>query len=130
MKQLNQSWESQISALQKGDTNNYSKYLMDLNNKTFGNKKLTGIQQGIATVEIISDTKWSGSILDSSLDSATRDGSGDTKIPIVCYGSYSLAFQKQTDFGNLYVLVIRDGVTIDSQYTTAAYGVVSLAGNC
>jgi type II secretory pathway pseudopilin PulG len=132
MKQLNQSWESQIGALQKGgpNANNYSKYLMDLSNNTFGNTKLTGIQQGIAVVEIISDTKWSGSILDSSFDSATRDGSGNTKIPIVCYGIYSLSFQKQTDYGKLFVSVIKDGVTIDSQYTTAQYGIVSLAGNC
>jgi hypothetical protein len=37
-----------------------------------------------AVVKIHSNTQWSGSILDSSFDSATKDGSGNAIIPIVC----------------------------------------------
>jgi hypothetical protein len=85
-----------------------------------------------AIVKIHSNTKWLGSILDSSFDSATKDGTGDANIPIVCtsYGIYSLMIQKQTATGSLMVSVIQDNQTLDSKTTKAAYGVVSLAGNC
>lgn len=85
-----------------------------------------------AVVQINSNTKWSGSILDSSFDSATKDGHGNANIPIVCtsYGIYSLVIQKQTESGTLTVSVIQDDKTLDSKSTTAAYGLVSLAGNC
>ncbi len=87
---------------------------------------------GEAIVKIHSNTKWSGSILDSSFDSATKDGHGDASIPIVCttFGIYSLAIQKQTDFGGLMVSVIQDNQTLDTKSTKAAYGVVTLSGNC
>jgi hypothetical protein len=85
-----------------------------------------------AVVLIYSNTDWSGSILDSSMDSATKDGNGNSKIFIKCdsNGIYSLSEQKQTDSGYLLVIVIQDGKILDSQSTTAQYGVVSLAGNC
>jgi hypothetical protein len=85
-----------------------------------------------AVVLIYSNTDWSGSILDSSMDSATKDGNGNSKIFIKCdsNGIYSLSEQKQTDSGYLLVVVIQDGKILDSQSTTAQYGVVSLAGNC
>ena len=89
-----------------------------------------------ATVKIHSNTKRSGSVLDSSFDSATHAGSGDLSIPFVCEsglfvgGTYSVAFQKQTDKGGLKVSIIQDNVTLDTKATTAPYGVVSLAGNC
>ena len=58
-----------------------------------------------AVVKIHSNTKWSGSILDSSFDSSSKDGSGDESIPIVCtsYGIYSLTIQKQSATGSLMV---------------------------
>jgi hypothetical protein len=85
-----------------------------------------------AVVLIYSNTDWSGSILDSSSDSATRDGSGNSKIFIKCdnNGIYSLTEQKQTEDGYLFVVVIQDGKILDSKATSAQYGVVSLAGNC
>lgn len=85
-----------------------------------------------ANVIIDSNTKWSGSILDSSFDSATKAGYGDARIPIVCtsFGIYSLAIQKQTSSGTLAVSVIQDNQTLDSKSTTAAYGMVTLSGNC
>jgi hypothetical protein len=89
-----------------------------------------------ANVKIHSNTKWSGSILDSSFDSATHAGSGDLTILFACEsglffgGTYSVAFQKQTDKGGLKVSIIQDNVTLDTKATTAPYGVVSLAGNC
>jgi len=85
-----------------------------------------------AIVLIYSDTSWSGSIMDSSFDSATQDGDGNSKIIIQCNndGFYSLAIQKQTDHGYLSVSVIQDGKVLDSKATSGQYGVVSLAGNC
>jgi hypothetical protein len=89
-----------------------------------------------ATLQIHSNTKWSGSLLDSSFDSVTHAGSGDKNIPFVCEsgfffgGTYSVVFQKQTDKGGLKVSIIQNNVTLDTKATTAPYGVVSLAGNC
>jgi hypothetical protein len=89
-------------------------------------------QSGIATVQIKSTTIWSGSILDSSFDSATEEGRGNKNFTIVCdtFGIYSLAFQKQIEKGGLYVSVIQDGNILDSKSTTAPYGMVTLAGSC
>ncbi len=85
-----------------------------------------------AVVKIHSNTDWSGSILDSSFDSATTAGHGDKNITIACtsFGIYSLAIQKQSASGGLAVSVIQDNKTLDSKTTTAAYGMVTLSGNC
>jgi hypothetical protein len=87
---------------------------------------------GHAVLLIYSDSSWSGSILDSGLDSATRDGSGDGKIPILCQsnGIYSLVLQKQSSSGYLAVAIIQDGKLLGAKSTSAPYGLVSLAGNC
>lgn len=92
---------------------------------------------GTATVVIKSNRAWSGSIMDSGFDSATREGSGDTTIIMDCSQSmkiYSLAIQKQDEYdrpsGYLTVSVVQDGVTLDSGSTNAMYGMVTLAGNC
>ena len=92
---------------------------------------------GTATVVIKSNKPWSGSIMDSGFDSATRAGTGDTTIVMDCSQSmkiYSLAIQKQDEYdrpsGYLTVSVVQDGVTLDSGSTNAMYGVVTLAGNC
>ena len=91
----------------------------------------------IATVVIKSNKPWSGSIMDSGFDSATRAGSGDSSISIDCSQSmkiYSLAIQKQDEYdrpsGYLTVSVVQDGVTLDTGSTNAMYGMVTLAGNC
>ena len=92
---------------------------------------------GTATVVIKSNKPWSGSIMDSGFDSATRAGSGDSSISIDCSQSmkiYSLAIQKQDEYdrpsGYLTVSVVQDGVTLDTGSTNAMYGMVTLAGNC
>jgi len=66
------------------------------------------------------------------MDSATRQGSGNSKIAIECSsnGIYSLSIQKQTEYGYLAVAVIEDGKLLDSKNTNAAFGIVSLAGRC
>ena len=90
-----------------------------------------------ATVVIKSNRDWSGSIMDSGFDSATRAGSGDSSISIDCSQSmkiYSLALQKHDEYdrpaGYLTVSVVQDGVTLDTGSTNAMYGMVTLAGNC
>jgi hypothetical protein len=62
-------------------------------------------QSDQAIVKIESNAKWSGSILDSSFDSATKDGHGNTSFIIACtsYGIYSLVIQKQSESGYLSV---------------------------
>jgi len=87
---------------------------------------------GMATLLIFTNTGWSGSILDSGLDSSTKDGEDDTSIDFECQsgGTYSLSFQKQTDYGYLMLSVIQGGKELDSEYTNAQYGVISLAGKC
>lgn len=74
-------------------------------------QKAIGSDQAI--VKIHSNTKWSGSTLDSSFDSATKDGHGDGNIPIVCtsYDIYPLAIQKQTATGSPMVSVMQDNKT-------------------
>ena len=85
------------------------------------------------TVEIHTDSHWSGSIMDSGFDSATKDGYGPTTIELDCsqgMKTYSLSFQNQDEDGYLKVSVIQDGTTLDKGSTTAAYGIVTLAGSC
>lgn len=87
---------------------------------------------GEAVLIIHSDTEWSGSILDTNFDSATIDGSGPDKIQFPCIngGTYSLAFQKQTDYGYLSLFLLQEGDAIDMKFTTADSGMVSLSGTC
>ena len=87
---------------------------------------------GEAVLIIHSDTEWSGSILDTNFDSAIIDGSGHDKIqfPCISRGVYSMAFQKQTDYGYLFLFLIQEGDAIDMKFTTNDYGMVSLSGTC
>jgi hypothetical protein len=91
-----------------------------------------------AVLLLYSDSDWSGSVLDTSHNSATRQGIGDTKIPFDCEnkffglekGIYSLSIQKGSESGYLRLAVIRDGKLLKEGSTTAAYGIVSFAGKC
>lgn len=86
-----------------------------------------------AILYIYSNTNWSGSMEDSSLSSATRDGEGNADIVFECSGSsgiYSIVMQKQTDDGYLALAVVQNGKLLSSKATLAQYGVVSVAGNC
>ena len=94
----------------------------------------TGISTvNAATLVIKSNTKWSGSIMDSGFDMASQDGSGNQNFEVDCSQGmkiYSTMFQKQDESGSLTVSLIQDGNMLDTKTTTAAYGVVSIAGNC
>jgi len=76
-------------------------------------------------IEITSDTSWSGSIgADGS--SRTIEGYGNENWKVT--GIIAVAvIQKQTEYGFLTVRILRDGTVLDSQTTTAAYGVVSVS---
>jgi hypothetical protein len=82
------------------------------------------------------DGAWSGSIMDSEFRSYSIEGYGDETIPITCnegqygLGTYSLAIQKMEESGTLSVAVVQDGQVLKETSTSAAYGVVSLAGEC
>lgn len=104
-------------------------------------------------VLIYSDSYWSGTILDSSLDSATIDGHRFEKILFACTksGVYSIVFQRVPQPGYTFslpsqedleasfsgkrgtiltVAVIQDGKLLDMKTTESEFGVVSLAGKC
>jgi hypothetical protein len=89
-----------------------------------------------AIVKVESNTGWSGSIMDSGFDSATQQGQGNANVPIECNsgifvaGIYSLFIQKQGEGGTLTISVVQDGTVLDTASTSAAYSVVTLAGNC
>ena len=85
-----------------------------------------------AFAEIDSEGSWSGSILDTGFDSATKEGSGSNTIAFACTsgGIYSLVFQKQQEGGSLTVKVVKQGNVLDEGSTTAAYGLVTLSGHC
>jgi hypothetical protein len=78
------------------------------------------------------DGSWSGSVLDTEHTSSTKSGSGSNTIAFPCspFGIYSLVMQKQDEFGNLHIKVVKKGSVLKEASTNAAYGVVSLAGQC
>jgi len=85
-----------------------------------------------AFAEIDTDTGWSGAVAGSDFTSSTKEGSGTNTIAFPCSfgGIYSVSFQKQTEGGTLDVKIVKKGTVLKEQSTTAAYGVVSLAGQC
>lgn len=87
-----------------------------------------------AFLYIMSDSGWSATIFDSGMDSFTQDGSGNRKIEFECkpgfMSAYSISVQKQSETGRLGVVIIQNLDVLDGGNTNAAYGIVSLAGNC
>ena len=78
-----------------------------------------------ATIQITSNTSWSGSI-GGDAQSRSVDGSGSQSFQVK--GSIIVAvIQKQTESGSLTVNIIVDGKIKTSQSTTAAYGVVTVS---
>lgn len=79
------------------------------------------------TIRIESNTDWAGSIgADGS--SWTIEGYGSETRKVT--GTIAVAvIQKQTDYGYLTVTILRDEKVLDSQTTTAAYGVVSVSAS-
>lgn len=79
------------------------------------------------TIEIQSTTSWAGSI-GADASSSSVEGSGNRSFQV--YGTIAVAvIQKQTEYGSLTVRILRDGRVLDSQTTTAAYGVVSVSAS-
>src|SRR5215207_10332009 len=83
---------------------------------------------------IYSDVSWSATVLDSELDSFTQDGSKNSKIEFECVpgsmSTYSLNVQKQSEAGNILLVIVQNGNLLDAVSTQAAYGIASLSGNC
>jgi len=85
-----------------------------------------------ARILIISNTEWSGLVQDSGFDQFSSDGSGIQTITFECGidGIYSATFQKNTEDGEIRVMVIQNGKQIDFQETSAAFGIASVTGEC
>ena len=101
----------------------------DINSKLSSNPH-TGDK---AILLIYSNSDWSGALDDSTLSSASRDGSGNGMITFECGGSagiYSIVMQKRTEGGYLGLVVIQNGKILSSKSTSAQFGVVSVSGTC
>jgi hypothetical protein len=85
-----------------------------------------------ALLVIYSTTSWSAIIQDSDFVQRSVDGSGSRSIEFQCntFGIYSLSAQKQTEGGALNAFVAQDGRIVKQASTGAAYGIVSITGNC
>lgn len=79
------------------------------------------------TIQIESDTSWAGSI---GADGSSRSIEGSRSETWSVTGTIAVAvIQKQTEYGYLRVSILKDGRVLDSQTTTAAYGVVSVSAS-
>jgi hypothetical protein len=84
-----------------------------------------------ALAVIISESGWTGTILDSGFDMRSIAGYGNQIREFQCNeGSYGVTIQKDTEYGTLSVLVIQGGKVMDNDATGASYGLVSLSGKC
>jgi len=79
-------------------------------------------------IEIESNTSWMGSIGGDG-SSRSIDGSGSDTWKMTGYTIVSAVIQKETDYGYLTVRILEDGKVVDSQTTTAPYGVVSASAS-
>ena len=79
------------------------------------------------TIRIESDTYWMG-VIGADGSSTTVEGWGDETFEVT--GTIvSAVIQKQTEYGYLTVTILRKGKILDSQTTTAPYGVVSVSAS-
>ncbi len=81
----------------------------------------SGLPQATFTINIDSDTKWSGTI-----DGASRSGEGPASFTVNS-ATTSAGIQKLTDSGYLTVTILKDGAIAASQTTTDAFGVVAVS---
>ena len=84
-------------------------------------------------IVINSNTKWAGSILDSSQDSTIVGSYGDTKFDIDCHdgwGPYTAVFSKEGGLGYLTISLVENGKTVATETTTDSFGGVEVSGNC
>jgi hypothetical protein len=82
---------------------------------------------GLPTVEVRTepvDLCWSG-----AFGNRTVDGCGDSTVELPSSGgSFAATAQKQGESGSLTLVLRNKGKVLDSATTSAAYGVVSVAG--
>jgi hypothetical protein len=85
-----------------------------------------------ALLVIHSTTGWSAVVQDSNFVQESVDGFGARSIEFECgpFGIYSHVVQKSTESGVLNVYIAQNGHILKQANTGAAYGVVSIAGNC
>jgi hypothetical protein len=85
-----------------------------------------------ALLVIHSNTDWSAVVQDSDFVQESVDGFGSRSIEFECspFGIFSHVVQKGTESGVLNVSVAQNGQIVKQANTGAAYGVVSIAGNC
>jgi hypothetical protein len=85
---------------------------------------------GEAFLLVVSNSKWSGSIRDSSRGSATRQGYENENIPVVWMpgGIYSVSLQKKSRGGYLGIAMILSGDILAVTATNAEFGDVSISG--
>ena len=80
-----------------------------------------------------SNTRWAGSIIDSSYNYTIMGSYGDAKFSIDCNygpGPFSAVFDKKAVFGNLTISLVKNGTVLDTQTTTDSFGGVQISGNC
>jgi hypothetical protein len=101
--------------------------------KKIGLTKDTNEVTGFAEIDVNPVfTSWHGSILDTSTTSTSFDDIGPNTISFPCSngGIYSVVFQKQDEDGTLTVKIVKQGTILKQATTSAAYGLVSIAGRC
>lgn len=95
-------------------------------------------ENNLYTIRVLSnpltetETEFSGSYMEVTTDShsTSRSVDGTTPVEYQVYGMIiSCCFQNQNDYGMLSVEILYKGKVIKSSYTTADYGVVTVATN-
>ena len=95
-----------------------------------GNLTSTTIPQYIL---VKSNTSWAGSIIDSSYNYIIMGSYDDARFDIDCNhgaGPFSAVFDKKSVYGNLTILLVKNGTVLDTQTTTDSFGGVQISGNC
>jgi hypothetical protein len=87
-----------------------------------GFSSYAGLPETAFTINIDSDTEWSGTI-----GGLTRSGSGSLTIEINS-AMASACLQKKTDSGYLTVTILKNDAIVASQTTDVAFGMVAVTG--
>ncbi len=88
-----------------------------------GFSSYSGLPEASFTINVDSNTQWSGTIGGS----ATRTGFGPASFTINS-AMASACLQKQTDSGYLTITILKNGDLVASQTTEDAFGVVAVSG--
>ena len=89
-------------------------------------------RNGMAVLEIRSNTSWNAVILDGNMATNSFDGYGSRMIEIPCGKTQiiSLNLQKQTQNGFIEIQLIQKDKILNQARTTAQYGIASVASEC